>query len=136
MTKVADIVKDALEHLGVIDTRQPVQAADMQTGIRALNMMMRTWEAIGLSLGWKDVDNPSDDIPSPPEADQAIGYALAVILAPRFQTPVSAELASLAASSIRSLRAQQAMSEYARVRYDDLPVGTSWNGDWRWGFGG
>jgi hypothetical protein len=34
--------------------------------IRALNLMMRRWEASGLALGWTDVASVTDDLPAPP----------------------------------------------------------------------
>lgn len=89
MSKVGEIVQDALQLLSVLDANETPEAADMATGIRGLNMMMRRWEANLLSLGWNDVDNPDTDMPVPPEAEQAIGYNLAVILAPRFKIPLS-----------------------------------------------
>lgn len=84
MSTVGQIVRDALMHLGVIDANEAVEARDMSDGIRVLNMMLRRWEANGLALGWNDVSSPDDLMPSPPEADEAIGYSLAVKLRARY----------------------------------------------------
>lgn len=84
MSTVHQIVRDALLHIGVIDAHEAVEAQDMQDGIRALNMMMRRWEANGLALGWNNVSNPTEQMPTEPEADEAIGYNLAVRLRSRY----------------------------------------------------
>lgn len=84
MSTVGQIVRDALMHLGVIDAHEAVEAQDMSDGIRVLNMMLRRWEANGLALGWNDVSSPDELMPSPPEADEAIGYSLAVKLRARY----------------------------------------------------
>lgn len=84
MSTVGQIVRDALMHIGVIDANEAVEARDMADGIRVLNMMLRRWEANGLALGWNVVESPDDQMPSPPEAEEAIGYNLAVKLRARY----------------------------------------------------
>lgn len=88
MTKVAEIVREALEHLTVIDGHATPSAEDMAKGIEALNRMMRRWEANLLALGWSDVTGPDDDLPVPPEAEEAIGFNLAMRLRPRYGVPL------------------------------------------------
>lgn len=85
MAKVSAIVGRALRLIHVVDPRQPVQAIDMQTGITAMNGMLRRWEANGLSLGWTDVSAPDEDMPCPPEAEEAIAFNLALTLAPEYE---------------------------------------------------
>ncbi len=84
MTKVAEIVGGALALLRIVDAAEAPEAEDMATGISAMNMMMSRWEANGYSVGWSPVEAPSDEMPSPPEADEAIMYNLAVRLRARY----------------------------------------------------
>lgn len=72
--------------------------------IKALNDMLRRWEANGLALGWSDVEELSDPLPAPPEAAEAIAYSLAVSLAPEYEVPVSQDIARGAAEGISALR--------------------------------
>ncbi|KAF1698357.1 hypothetical protein CSC62_05465 [Pseudoxanthomonas jiangsuensis] len=105
MAKVQEIVARALRLIQVQDARQPVKAVDMQTGISAMNAMIGRWEANGLSLGWAPVANPSDDMPCPPEAEEAIAANLAITLAPEYGTDVSPVVAAMAARGMSDLRA-------------------------------
>jgi hypothetical protein len=104
MTEVADIVRDALMILTVQDAQNPVKPVDMADGIRALNLMMRRWEANGMTLGWSDVANPSGVLPLPPEAEEAVAYNLAVRLRARYQVAIEPDVVALAQQGLQALR--------------------------------
>lgn len=104
MAKVQAIVGRALRLIHAVDPRQPVQAIDMQTGITALNAMLRRWEANGLSLGWNDVDAPDEDMPCPPEAEEAITFNLAITLAPEYEQMPSPVVIAAAGRGLTDLR--------------------------------
>lgn len=89
MTTTAQLVGRSLRLIQVIDARQPVRDADMQTAILALNAMLRRWEADGISLGWQPVENTSEELPLPEEAEEGVAYNLAVRLAPEYGVEVS-----------------------------------------------
>ena len=82
--KVENLIARSLRLIQVQDPLQPVKAQDMENGIDALNGLMRRIEADGTALGWSPVSNPSDELPLPPEAEQPIAFALALVLAPEF----------------------------------------------------
>lgn len=132
MSEVGEIVRDALQYLGVLDAAGPISAEDMQISIRQLNMMMRRWEANGLSLGWNDVENPNDDLPAPPEAEQAIGYNLAMMLNGRFKIPLGelADVIQFANAGYADLLRDQAVATPIRPILD-APCGDWW-GATRW----
>lgn len=136
MTQAIDIIRDALEQLRVADANSTVDENDAATGLRALNAMMRAWEADGLSLGWSDVAATQDDMPTPPETDEAIGANLAVRLAAKYGANVSQTTVALASSGVSLVRAMVANNDYARCSYEDLPRGTGqrFGGGWRQGF--
>lgn len=125
MTQAISIIRDALQHIRVVDSGGALDANDTADALRALNQMMRTLEVDGISLGWQDVASAQDAMPTPPEADEAIGYGLAVRLAPRFGATVAPAVAEMATGGIATLRAMVASSLYNRVRYDDLPAGNA-----------
>lgn len=131
MSKVGEVVQDALQYLGVLDAAGPVSAEDMQTGIRQLNMMMRRWEANLLSLGWNDVDNPDEDMPVPPEAEEAIGYNLALRLNARFKVPLGeiADVIELARSGYATLLRDQEVATPIQPILD-APWADSWGADY------
>jgi hypothetical protein len=105
MTTVASIVRDALLHLRVQDAAEAVDAQAMQDAIRALNTMMARWEADGVSLGWTDVSAPTDTLPAPPEAEEAISYNLALRLRARYGVAVEPDVIQMATDGLAALRA-------------------------------
>lgn len=110
MTTVATLVARSLRLIQVIDVVQPVKPQDMSTAILALNAMVRRWEANGLALGWQPVDNPSDELPFPEEAEEAVAYNLAVRLAPEYGTEISQMVGFGAEQFLNELRRDQAVA--------------------------
>lgn len=104
MAQVQDIVRDALGHLRVIDANAPVKPIDMRDAIRALNLMVRRWEADGLALGWSDVAEPTDVLPLPPEAEEAVGYNLALRLRARYGVQIDPDIVALASAGLSALQ--------------------------------
>lgn len=104
MTTVQDIVSRALRLLRVLDVNAAPKAVDMQTGIVALNAMLRRWEANGLALGWSDVDNAADVLPLPAEAEEAVAYNLAARLRPEYGASLDPDTLAIAAEGMALLR--------------------------------
>ena len=107
MSTVEKTVARTLRILRVIDARQPVKPADMSTAIDALNGMMTRWEANTLSLGWSSVENPSDEMPVPDEALDAIAYNLAVRLRPEYGTTLDPDTIDMARRGLSDLQRDQ-----------------------------
>lgn len=123
MTTVQDIVSRALRLLRVLDVNSAPKAVDMQTGIVALNAMMRRWEANGLALGWSTVVNPADTLPLPEEAEEAVAYNLALRLRAEYGTSLDPDVAAMAADGLNLLRRDRVIAspiEYGRcgTHYD------------------
>ena len=124
--KVEKLVTRSLRLLQVIDPLQAVKPAYMESGIDALNGLMRRWEANGLTLGWTSVVNPSDDLPLPEEAEQAVAYNLAMILAPEWGvTPLPAVVA-YALDGLSDLLRDQAVATPIQPILD-IPWPQGWN---------
>lgn len=122
MATVAQITQRALRLLGVLDATENPQAEDSDSVIMALNAMMARWEANGLALGWQPVANPSDVLPTPVEADDAITYNLAVRIAPEYQTQPDAGVIGFAASLSNELKRDR-MVAMPLVQCNDAPEG-------------
>lgn len=122
MTTVSDITRRALRLINAIDANEAPEAEDSDTAILALNAMCRRWEANGMAMGWNDVANPSDTLPSPPEADEAIAYNLALRLAPEYQTQPSSAVIVYAAEGLRTLQRDR-MVEMPLRQTTDAPRG-------------
>lgn len=133
MTQVIDIVRDALGHLRVIDADSAPAPSDTRDAIRALNQMMRGWEAEGLPLGWSDVSEPEQAMPTPPEADEALGYNLALRLTARYGVSLDESVAGMAVAGRALLSAMVTSSTFVRTEYPNLPRGESQGG--RYGSG-
>lgn len=135
MTQVATIARDALQLLGVVDANEAPEAEDAATAVRALNLMMRAWEVDGMSMGWQDVADVTEELPAPPETEEAITYNLALRLRPKFGVTLEPDVIQQANDGLATLSAQIASNEYNRVDYPDLPHGTGQrNGSWRDGY--
>ena len=130
MSKVGAVVKDALGYLGVTDPNEDVAAEDMVTALRQLNLMLRRWEANGLSLGWNDVDNPDDDMPVPAEAEEAIGYNLALKLRPHYGVQIAPDVVEFARVGYNTLLRDQEVATPIQPLLD-VPTPDRW-GSSRW----
>lgn len=123
MSKVSEVIRDALLILRVVDADEAPEAKDAEDAIRALNLMMTTLEAEGLSLGWSPVSKPDDMMPVLPEAEEAITYLLATRLRTRYGVALDPDVFQMALDLLGNLRAQVASADYSRISYPDLPVG-------------
>lgn len=111
MASVGSTVARALRLITVIDAQEDVNDKDFQTAVEALNALMVRIEADGLALGWYPVANPSDELPVPPEAEQAVAYMLAVVIAPEYGKEAPPTVAGLADASLRALQRDRAVAE-------------------------
>lgn len=127
MTTVAKLVARSLRLIQVIDPSQSVDDQDMETAIEALNAMMQRWEADLLSLGWSAVASPSDVLPIPVEAEQAVAYALAVIVASEYGVTPLPAVTQLANNGLNDLLRDQAVATPIRPILD-CPMPRNWNG--------
>lgn len=123
MTKVVEIIRDAMGHLRVLDANSAPDPIDVRDGIRALNLMMHSWEAEGLSFGWVDVDAPTDDMPTPPECDEAIGFSLAIRRRAAYGATIDQDVVAMATDGKSLLRSMVTSGDWAMTEYPDLPYG-------------
>ena len=68
MTKVNEIVVDALEDLVVQQDEAPIEAPEANAVIRYLNDMMTMWAALGVDLGYTEVSDLGDNVTVAPGA--------------------------------------------------------------------
>jgi hypothetical protein len=127
MTTVAKLVARSLRLIQVIDPSQDVRDRDMRTAIEALNAMLQRWEADLLSLGWSPVVSPEDTLPLPVEAEQAVAYCLAVVLAPEYGVTPLPAVTQLANSGMNDLLRDQAVATPI-MPILDCPMPQNWDG--------
>lgn len=125
--KVANLIARSLRLIQVIDPSQSVKDQDMETAIEALNALMQRIEADLLSLGWSSVASPQDDVPIPIEAEQAVAYMLAVILAPEYGVTPLPSVVQMANSGMADLLRDQAVATPIQPILD-CPMPRNWDG--------
>lgn len=103
MTQVADIVRDALGHLRVLDAAGNVKPIDMRDALRALNLLGRRWAANGLLEEWTDATEPTDTLTAPEIAEEPLSFNLALRLRPRYGTQPDEDVLALASAGIMAL---------------------------------
>lgn len=127
MSKVVEIVRDALSHLRVIDANEAPDPLDVRDGTRALNLMMRAWEAENLPVGWYDVSKPDEEMPTDFAFDEAIGANLALKLRARYGVTLDQDVVQMAVDGKALVSAMCTASDYVRVAYPDLPCSEGGN---------
>lgn len=90
--KANEVIVDALEEIIVLTDEAPINPPEGRTAIRILNDMMAFLAAKGIELGYTEVSDLGDPITVPPGAIFGIKTNLAILLAPRYNVPVTQEL--------------------------------------------
>jgi hypothetical protein len=131
MTTAYQVVNRALRLLQVIDPAQAPSDLDYETGQTALNAMLTRWEASGTAMGWQNVANPSDVLPTPPEAEEAIVYQLALRLAPEYGINPMPAVVEGASRFLADLLRDRVVEMPLRQTPDvPLPGAFMWRGNW------
>lgn len=91
------LAADALGAIGIADYEFDVTPEEQLMTVRRLDVMMATWEARGVRVGYlfpatADGSDPDDDSGLPDSAVETVFLNLAIRVAPSFGKTVSAEL--------------------------------------------
>lgn len=136
MATVGAIIARSLRLIGCLDPDEPLEASDAQTGIEAMNAMVRRWEANGQALGWSDVANPSETMPSAAEYDACIAFNLAIEISPEYPGAIpSAVVAGRAIELLDILRRDVEVATPIEPILS-VPIPSGVNGAARLGFPG
>ena len=103
MASAAQVLKAALQEILVQDSEAPLQAAEYQDAVFAMNNYMFALDANGLSLGYTEVTGIGDTITVPPGAIQGMVANIAIMLAPQFGRPITQELALKARTGMQAM---------------------------------
>ena len=93
MANANEFVVDAMEDIVVQADEAPIEQSEGRAAMRILNDMMFMWAARGVYLGYTNVDNLGDEVTVPDGAIMGIKAHLAIMLADKYDVPVSASLA-------------------------------------------
>ena len=103
MSTNQEIIDSALQELGVIEAGDSANATDSATVLNTLNNMMESWEADDKDFNWFPQDTLSDTAPLPRWALEGVISNLAIMVAPNFRSPVTADLARKADKGERTI---------------------------------
>lgn len=123
MEKAGTVAKDILQELVVQGAESAIVSDESTTAIRYMNRYMTMLDAQGVKLGYAEVTNLSDDITIPSGALMGMIKNVAIMLAPQFDVPVSADLKMAADQGLQAmytLGAQQREMAYPGT----LPIGS------------
>lgn len=103
-----EFITQAFEEIGLASYVFDLSAEQLQSALRKLDMMMATWDARGISLGYPlpstaDGSTLSEDSGVPDRANEAIVANLALRLASGVGKEVSMELRATAKQALRTL---------------------------------
>ena len=110
MTLVTSIVSSALRKIRVIDANAAPEAQEMADAIDAMNRMLMRWQADGTQLGFSPVSMPSDVMPIPIEAENAVIYALALEMGSEYGVAPTQDVVGLARGYMAALLRDQLVS--------------------------
>lgn len=113
MSTVLDVVGRALRLIRVQDPDEPVEPRNFETAVIALNAMMNRLEATGTAVGWSDVSNPSEIMPTAPELDEFIAAYLGLKLAPEYEVDAVPYVVQMA---------NEGMTALLRDRIAEMPI--------------
>jgi hypothetical protein len=120
--KAEELIRDALQELGQQAAEQPVQADEMQTGIRYLNRLMRGVDYLG--LGFTVITSGSQEVSIPAYAEEWAVFKLAIRMASQFPPTDQIQIISANERQAWSNLLIQHL-EIPQMRFDDrMPIGS------------
>jgi len=126
MAKANEFVVDALEDLVVQADEAPIEPPEGRAVLRMLNDMMAMWAALGVNLGYTQVDNLGQEVTIPDGAKIGVKAGLAIIIADKYDVAITPTLAKKAKDgwdAILNLVVEIGESQYP----DTLPQGSGNN---------
>lgn len=107
MATKREIINAAFGELGLSGYAVDMQPEEQADALRLLNAMLSMWTAGGLRLGYAGAGTDlSEDMGTPPWADEAIALGLALRLAPSFGKAVSAETRTAAKAALTFIQSK------------------------------
>lgn len=135
MTIGTDIIKRALQKIGVQSNISPASPESIELGMKILNSMLEMWLSESILIGFTPLKAPGDELNETPDTTNGIISNLAIQLAPDFSNGtqiVSPELRTLArVDLIKIKRIYEKITVPRKVVSSTLPRG---QGNQRHGF--
>jgi hypothetical protein len=100
----SELVSQALGQLGIADYEFDITPEEIDTGVKRMDAMIATWSDENVFLSYTMGGEASEPSGVPDVAVEAVVMNLAIRLAPSYGKQVSPEVATLAKSSLNSLR--------------------------------
>ena len=124
MTAVLEVIDDALREINVISEVDTASSEQGEFALRKLNQMMALWrETKDIDLGYFSQADTTGTMPTPEWTDLAVTTGLSIAIASKYGATVSAELATVAGSSIGSVQTKLMIEKKRGVDLSYLPIG-------------
>lgn len=117
MAVARDYVLRAMRLLGLVAPGEAPTASELADGVAALNVMLSEWRISGKDVGVSEY-GPDDEVYCPDAFRSAIGYCLALEIAPEYGVQPSPMVLQRAEEGKRLIEATQ-----AEVREMTVPTG-------------
>lgn len=114
MATANDVIKQALQEIGVLAPGVEPQAGEAVDALTRLNWMLHGLEQKGIKFGHSDM-KAAEEFVIPADQIEAIMYLLAVKLAPSYEVDVKAETRTEADDGERLLQAHYADPDTADI---------------------
>lgn len=103
MSTGTSIIERAHRLIGTKAQGQTIAAERTAASLEALNAMLTRWEADGVALGFSALSAATATMPIPAEADEAVAYNLAVMIAPEYGKVAPPDVQAIAANGYNAL---------------------------------
>lgn len=97
------LIARALRIIRVLDADEAPESRAAEDALEVLNQMLVRWEADGISLGWSEMDEVSDELPLPAESLEAVTYNLASQLAIEYGVATDGKVEAMADNGYKEL---------------------------------
>ena len=131
-----DIVEQAFEEIGLASYVFDLQPQQLDSALRRLDMLMATWNARGLRLGYPLPSSPADsdldqEINVPDSAFEAMYLNLAIQISGGFGKTVSPDTKAAAKRAYNEVVANAAQPIEMQLGNETIPAGAG-NKGWRY----
>lgn len=131
-----DIVEQAFEEIGLASYVFDLQPQQLDSALRRLDMLMATWNARGLRLGYPLPSSPADsdldqEINVPDSAFEAMYLNLAIRISGGFGKTVSPDTKAAAKRAYNEVVANAAQPIEMQLGNETIPAGAG-NKGWRY----
>ena len=126
MSTNQEIINNALQELGVIESGETANATDSATVLNTLNNMMDAWREADKDLGFFPQDDLTAEAPLERWTLEGVTSNLAIEIAPNFRSPVTTDLVQKADRGERVILNRLINTDLEGADMTTMPLGRRW----------